>query len=514
VLLVVERLVLAAGAFGLTGRLAVTWAASAGVAVLWAVRGVVRQGVVKEAREKLTMLIAETALVRGTDGGFLPGEEADAAVFEGRNAAEQVIVRHLPPLVAEPVAAVALLYIVKPAAVPVLAGMATVAVAAIFLALLRNAMMTRQRGAWRKYMEVARDTLTSIRAAPELIASGHERMYLERLHKSVGEWTEVAARAERNAALFQRIPLAATVLVAVVLVAQTQGLELSQLIRLGVFLPPIAGLMRTVFELVRTAPRIQTLRAALDEARATRKRAKQDALKKEPPALPCEIRFEAVGFAYGDVQVLKNVSFVWKPGEVLGIKGPNGSGKSTLLKLMLGLLEPTEGRISVGGIDLRDIDLASWRRGIAYLPQRPYLPEKTTVIEAMRLAAPLLGEEEARRGLEEVQIWERLRGARRSGDREMDRLQTPVALLSVGMQQRMMLARVFAQSAGMIVMDEPDENLDNCTRNLLERRLRDLAAAKPMGFATHDGSLMAAAGLIVDLTRPIPFTDNVTDNAP
>jgi len=496
VLLVAERLLLAAGAFGLAGRLSVTWAASAGVVVLWALRGFVRQGVVKETREKLTMLIAEAALEHGADGAFLPGEEADAAVFEGRNAAEQVIVRHLPPLVAEPIAAVVLLIVVKPAGVPVLAGMGAVAVAAVLLALLRNATVARQRGAWRKYMDVARDTLTSVRAAPELIASGHEGAYLERLRKSVGEWTESAARAERNAAVFQRIPFAAVVVVAVVLIVQTQSLELGQLIRLGVFFPPIAGLMRTVFELVRTAPRIQTLGPALDaHGRGAHEKTKSTASRKPPPELPCEIRFEAVSFAYDNVPVLKNVSFVWKPGEVLGIKGPNGSGKSTLLRLMLGLLEPTEGRILVGGIDLREIDLPAWRRGIAYLPQRPYVPERATVIEAMRLTAPI-SEAQARGSLERMGAWERVdRGAKRG----TNPLEMPMDALSVGVRQQVMLAQRLARQVIVVLLDEPDENLDREAREQLKSLARDNEARQGVMIATHEEAILVATDACIAL---------------
>jgi ATP-binding cassette, subfamily C, bacterial CydCD len=512
VLLIAERLILAAGAFGLTGRLAITWAASAAVVVLWTLRGLVRQSVVKETREKLTMLIAEAALERGGDGGFLPGEEADAAVFEGRNAAEQVLVRHLPPLVAEPIAAAILLIVVKPARVPVFAAIGAVAVAAVLLAALRRATVARQRSAWRNYMDVARDMLTSIRAAPELIASGHEKEYLIQLRASVSAWTESAERAERNAAVFQRIPFAAAAVVGVVFIVRTQSLDLTELVRLAVFFPPLAGLMRTVFELVRTAPRIQTLGPALDSCRG-RQQIPPTTERRAPPEVPCEIRFEGVGFAYGDVPVLKDVSFLWRPSEVLGIKGPNGSGKSTLLKLMLGLLQPTEGRILVGGIDLQEIDLPAWRRRIAYLPQRPYLPEKATVIEAMRLTVPGLTEEEARRGLEEMGVWERLEsrgiGTKRT-QRDRDHpMQMQIATLSVGMRQRVMLARAFARGAAIRLFDEPDENLDAAMRQnlgLFHRGMRE----KGMGaVATHDEHLLGSTDAVVTLcepkARPGPF---------
>jgi len=492
-LLVIERLVLAVGAFGLAGRLGITWAASAGVVALWAARGFVREGAVKEAREKLTMVIAESALERGADGSFLPGEEADAAVFEGRSAAEQVITRHLPPLVAEPIAALVLLFVVKPAGLPVLAGMAAVVVAALFLALLRKATVARQRHAWDKYMNVARDILTSIRAAPELISSGYQEAYLERLRTTVDDWTESAARAERNAALLQRIPFATVVVVAVILVVQAQSIELGQLIRLGVFFPPIAGLMRAVLELVRTAPRIQALGAALDW-REKRQQARPKAHVQPPLEMPCEVRFEGVSFAYGDVPVLRNVSFAWKPGEVLGVRGPNGSGKSTLLKLMLGLIEPTEGRILVGGVDLREIDLPAWRRRIAYLPQRPYVPEKATVIEAMRLTAPALEEAAARRSLSRINIDE---GPYRRVAGAVDWLRVPMASLSVGARQRVQLACVFAKEHAFLLLDEPDENLDAATSRILLELVGPTGQKRSTAIISHQEAMLAAASEVV-----------------
>src|SRR5687767_13548436 len=76
VLLVIERIILAAGAIGITRRPLIAWTASAGVIALWGIRVLLRQRVTKEARETLTMVIAETALECGADGAFLPGEEA------------------------------------------------------------------------------------------------------------------------------------------------------------------------------------------------------------------------------------------------------------------------------------------------------------------------------------------------------------------------------------------------------------------------------------------------------
>jgi ABC-type multidrug transport system fused ATPase/permease subunit len=496
VVLVLERLVLAAGAIGITRGLHVAWGASAIVAGLWAVRGLLRQRVSSEAREKLTMTIAEGALAHGGQGSFLLGEEADAAVFEGRYAAEQVLVRHAPSLFAEPTSVVVLLCILRPTGLPVLVGGAGVAATALVLALLRKLTTARQRGAWRKHMIVAQGTLTSIRAATEVLASGHEQLHLARLRAATVEWTRAAARAERSAALFQRIPLASLALLGIVLLAQASPLELTSAIRLAVFFPPLAGLMRTVFELVRQAPRIQLLAPALD--RQSTPIAPRSAVS--PPELPCEIRFESISFAYDGAPVLDDISFRWKPNEILGIRGPNGSGKSTLLKLLLGLLDPSGGNIRIAGVLLRDVDLPAWRRCVAYLPQRPYLPDKATVFEAMRLTTPDLTAAQAQAALVQTGTWERL-----GRNAASDPLGIPMASLSVGARQRVLLSRVFTRHTAVVLLDEPDENLDTDTRAMLARIAESLRATHMVAIATHDETLLALADHVVDLDAP-PLT--------
>src|SRR5215510_14299176 len=91
-----------------------TWVAGAAMIALYALRGLLRQDVQTEARRKLTMTIAEVAVGRQTAQPFLVGDEAEAAVFKGRYAAEQIVVRHLPALFAEPIAALFLLGVVPP----------------------------------------------------------------------------------------------------------------------------------------------------------------------------------------------------------------------------------------------------------------------------------------------------------------------------------------------------------------------------------------------------------------
>ncbi|MBW0116571.1 thiol reductant ABC exporter subunit CydD, partial [Pseudonocardia abyssalis] len=86
-------------------------------------------------------------------------------------------------------------------------------------------------------------------------------------------------------------------------------------------------------------------------------------------------------------RVLDGLDLVLEPGTVLGVRGPSGSGKSTLVDLLLGLRRPDGGRVTVGGVDLADIDRDAWSRRVAWVPQRPVLV-RGTVADNIRLGAP------------------------------------------------------------------------------------------------------------------------------
>ena len=92
--------------------------------------------------------------------------------------------------------------------------------------------------------------------------------------------------------------------------------------------------------------------------------------------LKCDIVFEDVSFAYPtrpDVQVLDHFSWHIYPGENVAIVGGSGSGKSTLIQLLQRMYDPDEGRITVDGVDLRDLDLAWWRSCLGVVSQEPTL---------------------------------------------------------------------------------------------------------------------------------------------
>jgi ATP-binding cassette subfamily F protein uup len=182
---------------------------------------------------------------------------------------------------------------------------------------------------------------------------------------------------------------------------------------------------------------------------------------------------EAHGLAksFGERKVLEGVDFILQRGERVGIVGPNGAGKTTFLRLLLGELEPDGGKV-VAGVRTR----------VAYHDQqRAALDPEQTVYEAAGGGAPGMAGEDF------VQI-----GDRRIGLREyLDDLLFPptmqrmkVKALSGGERNRLLLARLFLEGANVLVLDEPTNDLDLVTLNVLERLLLDFGGS--VLLVTHD----------------------------
>jgi ABC-type multidrug transport system fused ATPase/permease subunit len=215
-----------------------------------------------------------------------------------------------------------------------------------------------------------------------------------------------------------------------------------------------------------------------------------------PPDAPGAVAFERVSFAYAGSEgraALHGLAVAFEGPGALVFAGPNGSGKSTCLRLLLGLAEPTAGRVTVAGRALREIDLDAWRSRCVFVPKRPYLPSQCDVRECIRWLAPEASDEAMVETLDRLGILSALRGLRQ------DPLSVPVDSLSVGQRQRVALARALSRDAALYVFDEPDANLDHAGVLLVARIVRELARRKVVVLAAHTPELVGAADRIVSL---------------
>jgi ATP-binding cassette subfamily B protein len=195
-----------------------------------------------------------------------------------------------------------------------------------------------------------------------------------------------------------------------------------------------------------------------------------------------ELRVEGLSFAYGDgPPVLAGVDLVLPVGEKLALVGPTGAGKSTLAKLMARLYDPTEGRVTFGGIDLRDAQLTSLRTQITVVPQEGYLFHGT-IRDNVRIGRPGATDREVEDALSSLGLLARFQSQADGLDTEVNERGSS---LSAGERQLVSLARAALADPAVLVLDEATSSLDPGTEVLVERALERLVEGRTVIVIAH-----------------------------
>ncbi len=176
---------------------------------------------------------------------------------------------------------------------------------------------------------------------------------------------------------------------------------------------------------------------------------------------------------FNGIPAVHEVSFRIEPGEILGYVGPNGAGKSTTVKMIIGLIEPSDGQILYHGRSIID-DLPDFQRRIGYVPEEPFLYPYFSGREYLQLAGRLRGI--PRRTLE-AKIDEFLRLFSLWDDRHC-----PVSSYSKGMRQKILLSAALLHDPELLILDEPLSGLDVTTALVLRELMQELAARGRMIF--------------------------------
>jgi len=182
---------------------------------------------------------------------------------------------------------------------------------------------------------------------------------------------------------------------------------------------------------------------------------------------------------YGQLTALDDVSFSVGDGEIFGFVGANGAGKTTTMRIILGVLAPDAGRVTV---DYVPIDL-SMRRRIGYMPEERGLYPKMKVGEQLNYLARLHGLSNTEATASVTRWCARLQIS--------ERLNDPVSTLSLGNQQRVQLAAALVPDPVILVLDEPFSGLDPLAVDVMSTVLRDKAqTGTPVIFSSHQLELV------------------------
>ncbi|MBI3793698.1 MAG: ABC transporter ATP-binding protein [Nitrospinae bacterium] len=239
-----------------------------------------------------------------------------------------------------------------------------------------------------------------------------------------------------------------------------------------------------------------------------------EALRPPPPALDFKksIRFEAVKFKYSSTgpTVLNGIDLELSRGYRYGFVGSTGSGKSTMLDLLMGLLEPTDGRVLVDDQPVAGERMLAWRRAIAHVPQSIYLAD-TSLAEniAFGVAKEEIDMERVRKVARQAMIADFIESSPNGysalvGERGVR--------LSGGQRQRIGIARALYKQATVLVFDEATSSLDNATEREVMDAINGLGRDLTIIMVAHRLSTVKRCDVIVEFGKGIVVAQGTYDS--
>lgn len=438
--------------------------------------------------------------------GWLSGQRTGSLVAlatRGVDALDDYFSRYLPQLglaVVVPVAVLARIVTEDWVSAAIIVG--TLPLIPIFMMLIGWATQSRMDRQWQLLSRLSGHFLDVVAGLPTLKVFGRAKAQAESIRRITGEYRRATMRTLRIAFISSfALELLSTLSVA--LVAVTIGMRLVQgemhlydgLVIL--VLAPEAYLpLRQVGAQYHAAA--EGLSAAEEIFEVLETPVPSSGTAAVPTgAISFELEGVSVRYPGRSADAVSGVSFTVEPGETVALVGPSGAGKSTLLNVLLGFVRPGDGRVSVAGADLAELDLEEWRSRIAWVPQRPHL-YAGTIAENVRLARPDADDAAVRRALEDA-------GALGFVDALAQGVETVLgedgAGLSAGQRQRLALARAFLADRPVLLLDEPTAALDGATEAEVVEAVRRLAVGRTVLLVVHRPALLGVADRVVRLAE-------------
>jgi ATP-binding cassette subfamily C protein CydD len=484
--------------------LALFVAATAGRAsAAWGFEAVGRRAAIDVLSELRLAVVTRRLRDQPTALDGMESAEVATAAVAGVDALETVFAKTLPQVVLAavvPIAVIGVVAWIDPLSAAIM--FLTLPLIPVFMWLVGRTTARRTHARWRGLTVLATHFLDVVKGLPTLRAFNRAEAQTARIAQVSEEYRRATMGTLRLAFLSGAVlELAATLGIALVAVTVgvrlvDGGIGLETALTVIVLAPelylPLRGLaaqFHSSADGLAVAGRLLDL-AGADEIPSGRTQA--------PPRPRLEpIRFEGVSFEYPgrERRVLDSVDLGLDAGETVVLVGSSGAGKSTVAGLLLRLLEPTEGRIRVGPVDLAGCDAAAWRAQIAWVPQRPTLFRATTA-DNIRLGDPSANDARVRAAAELAGADQFIQGLPAGYETVLGE---GGRMLSAGQRQRVALARAFLRDARLVILDEPTANLDPESARLVGEAIEQLRPDRTVLLVTHQPNLVRDPDRVVTL---------------
>ena len=213
-----------------------------------------------------------------------------------------------------------------------------------------------------------------------------------------------------------------------------------------------------------------------------------------PQPAPPRVEFRDVSFGYqAGHRVIENVSFAVEPGETVAVVGHTGAGKTTLTSLLLRFYDVQDGRILLGGADIRDLPLCDLRSNFGMVLQDPFL-FSGTIASNIRMGTTRITDGEMREAARRVNILDFIESLPRGFD---EPVKERGATLSTGQKQLLSFARALAHDPRILILDEATSSVDTETEYLIREGLRRLIQGRTSLIIAHRLSTIQNASKII-----------------
>jgi ATP-binding cassette subfamily C protein len=260
---------------------------------------------------------------------------------------------------------------------------------------------------------------------------------------------------------------------------------------LGRVLGQLSKIQKQYQKLVTMESAFWSLRKSIKQA----EKAREVSEGTEQPKLESAIRLDRVSFAYGDKNVLQDVSLTVPTRSLTTIIGSSGAGKTTLVDLIIGLYQPDTGAVYLDNVPLTRIDLKQWRRKLGYVPQEQLLLHDS-ILTNVTLGDPDLAESDVEHALRAAGAWEFVSVLQEGMYSSVGERGTK---LSGGQRQRIMIARALVHRPTVLILDEPTSALDPASEAIINETLRRLRTDYTILAISHQPALAESADVVYRL---------------
>ena len=351
----------------------------------------------------------------------------------------------------------------------------------------------------RKSRELVTDLSDAVAGLKPLKAMNRQERFQTLFAKKINQIRKAARREAASRQLLKQLQepiLVIFLLTGFYFLSQVVGMPIGEVLVMGLVIDRFVKTIGRVQTQLQDARIAEAAFFSVDSMISEAKREEERHTGTKPASFETGGQFQGVSFAYGEKQVLQRFSFEFAANQLTLLIGPSGGGKTTITDLLIGLYQPDSGRVLIDDIDLRELDIASWRSLIGYVPQELILLHDSIHVN-VTLGDPNLSADDVEQALRLAGAWDFISNL---PEGTMTVVGEKGSKLSGGQRQRIALARALVKKPKLLILDEVTSALDHESELAICRNIQELGGKVTILAVSHRPAWLQIAQNTITVT--------------